>query len=225
MPIEVAHFIYTLILFFCLVYGLVIIKKLSLTLKIIVVYVLASVIAEAIGFYTLHIHDYPTINAANYNVYTLAEIGFLGAYFYQILVNRRIKQFVLFISGSLFLINLAQTIQGEYYLDESNAKMYLIIGAYHISLTLTYFVQIIQLNEPDLFKPEFWVCTGLLFFYGGGFLLTGLIDYLVQTDKTLARQVFTLNHLLNIVLYSMIGYAFFAAWKNQKLSSLSLEEQ
>ncbi|MFN4084792.1 MAG: hypothetical protein ACK4LB_02550 [Spirosomataceae bacterium] len=186
---------------------------------------MASAIAEAIGFYSLEIHDKPKLNEFNYNIYTLAETGFLGAYFYQILVNRGIKQFVLFISGSLFLINLAQTIQGEYYLDESNAKMYLIIGAYHISLTLTYFVQIIQLNEPDLFKPEFWVCTGLLFFYGGGFLLTGLIDYLVQTDKTLARQVFTLNHLLNIVLYSMIGYAFFAAWKNQKLSSLSLEEQ
>lgn len=225
MPIEVAHFIYTLILFFCLVYGLVIVQKLNFPLKIIVVYVLASVVAEAIGFYTLHIHDYPTINALNYNIYTLAEIAFLGIYFYQILVNRRVKQFNLLISSTLFLINLAQTIQGEYYLDESNAKMYLIIGGYHILLSLIYFIQIVQQNEPDLFKPEFWVCTGLLFFYAGGFLLTGLIDYLVQTDKTLARQVFTLNHLLNIVLYSMIGYAFFAAWKNQKLLSLSSEEQ
>ena len=221
---EAVHFVYILTLLTCIVYGFLVYQGLTKTLRIIVSYVMASVIAEAIGFYSLEIHDQPQLNTLNYNIYTLAEVGLLGGYFYHLLTIQRIKPIVAVLSGTLFLINLIQSIQGSYFLDESNAKMYLIIGVYHIFLCLLYFIQIIQQNEPDLFKPTFWVCTGLLFFYGGGFLLTGLIDLLVQTDRTLARQVFTLNHLLNIVLYSMIGYAFFAAWKNEKSLLSSLEE-
>lgn len=222
---EVVHLSYIVTLLTCIVCGVLVFSALSGPLRIIVFFVLASVIAEAIGFYTLKIPDQPHLNAINYNIYTLAEVGLLGAYFRQLFPHRRIKQSIVLLSGGFFLINLFQSIQGYYFLDESNAKMYLIIGVYHIFLCLLYFIQIIQQNDLDLFKPTFWVCTGLLFFYGGGFLLNGLIDILVQTDLALARQVFTLNHLLNIVLYSMIGYAFFAAWKNQKSLSSSSEER
>lgn len=222
--VEAVHGAYVVTLLVCIVYGFVVFRSIPLPLQIIVSYVLASVIAETIGFYTLKIQSKPQWNTLNYNLYTLAEVGLLGAYFYQIILTPRIRLLIIGISSFLLVINLVQSLQGSYFLDDSNAKMYLTIGVYHILLSLLFFIQIIQQNEPDLFKPDFWVCTGFLFFYGGGFLLTGLIEYLVQTDITLAQQVFTLNHLLNIVLYSLIGYAFFVAWKNQKSLLSSSEE-
>jgi hypothetical protein len=54
-------------------------------------------------------------------------------------------------------------------------------------------------------SPEFWICSGLLFFYCCGFPLYGFLNYWGEFIRTNFILIFT---ILNIFLYSLFTIAF-----------------
>ncbi|WP_461102179.1 hypothetical protein [Spirosoma koreense] len=67
--------------------------------------------------------------------------------------------------------------------------------------------QIVQLNQ----EPLFWIATGILFFYTGNLIATGFYHRLLVHSKTLARNLYYLNYLLNIIRYILYSIAFYVA--------------
>jgi len=69
--------------------------------------------------------------------------------------------------------------------------------------------------------PEFWVCTGILFFFAGTFFQMGLHSFLFRTNRELANRLYVINHLLNILLYGLLTVGFLCKASQKKLSSSS----
>jgi len=67
--------------------------------------------------------------------------------------------------------------------------------------------------------PEFWICTGILFFQTGAFFLMGLLNYLTRTSIDVATKLYSINHLLNILLYSLYTIGFVCKVGQKKLLS------
>lgn len=80
-----------------------------------------------------------------------------------------------------------------------------------------YLYQLLQRESyvPLRSIPEFWVGAGVLFFYAGAFFLMGLLNYLTKTDYALAKRLFFINHLLNIILYGLYSVGFL--WKVEQV--------
>lgn len=185
------------------------------SIRFIYFFALSSLIAETFGFYFLKISVNEKLNDLNFNVYTFLEIGLIALFFKENFHKLYLGNFILFFSSLLLIFNLYLTINWGSEII-SNKSFWLIIGIYHTFLSLFYFYQAIIQHIDAFREPAFWVSFGLLAFYGCGFLLTGFINYLVKIDLLLARQVYSLNHFLNIILYSSITYSFVLEWKRKK---------
>ena len=66
---------------------------------------------------------------------------------------------------------------------------------------------------PTILKhPDFWICCGLLIFFGGTFFSHGLYSYLHSLDRQQALRLFSIvNKPLNIILYSCLIIGFVCA--------------
>lgn len=87
-----------------------------------------------------------------------------------------------------------------------------------IALSALYFKDLlVEKIENELFdNPDFFISIGVLTFHSGSFLVMGLVNYIYLEDKELARSVFSINHILNIIYYGLITYAFYIQWKSTK---------
>lgn len=207
--------LYLIVLISSLLVGIILFRTQNIITKAIFGLIVCSVIAETIGYYTLHITSNKLINSFNYNIYTFFEIICIGYFFYLVLEGRFIKHLVAFFSLILIILNLYYTFE-NFWLSACNVFVYLLIGIYHIVLAMVFFTQILMSNKAFFNEPAFYIVTGLLFYYAGGFMLSGLIDILVEKNIYIARKVFTLKHLLNIIQYSLFAIAFYIQWKNKK---------
>lgn len=86
-------------------------------------------------------------------------------------------------------------------------------------LSLVYFKQLLDSDVNVVKNPNFWIVTGILFFNAGFFFLSGFVSYLSQKDLELARKLFSINHLLNIIYYSLVAYGFICQRRLAKSSS------
>jgi hypothetical protein len=87
---------------------------------------------------------------------------------------------------------------------------------------ILYFYQLLtrQIELDISSNPNFYIVTGILLFHACSFLVMGLVNYVYVLNPVLAKQVYSINHILNIIYYSLIAYGFYIQWKSTK-SSLS----
>lgn len=68
-----------------------------------------------------------------------------------------------------------------------------------------------MLKEKTILNPEktfeFWICTGLLFFFSGNFLLFVFSNFLMTIDMTSYEPIWKIHIVLNLMLYSMYSIA------------------
>jgi hypothetical protein len=67
----------------------------------------------------------------------------------------------------------------------------------------------------------FWICSGLLIYYLGSVIINALFEYLRNNDLgEEGKKIYgTINHTLNVILYSSFCIAFFLCPNNKKTSS------
>lgn len=66
--------------------------------------------------------------------------------------------------------------------------------------------------------PEFWIATGILFFFAGSFFVVGLINFFIRQDQALAMRLYTINHVLNLVFYTLYIIGLLCKVRLTKLS-------
>ncbi|MGC8751466.1 hypothetical protein, partial [Hydrotalea sp.] len=86
-----------------------------------------------------------------------------------------------------------------------------------------YFIETILQPTPVtlVHMPDFWICSGLLFYYAVSFPIYGFVNFVNSLPGAILRNFNLFIQILNIILYTMFSIAFLCRFKVTK-SPLSL---
>lgn len=157
-----------------------------------------------------------------YHAFQPVEYGLFAMYFFYTLRQPVVRELIQF---SIALMVVFSIVNALFYQSiwSQNSYSFMLEAALLLVWSVLYFFQLYTKFTPQKLweLPEFWVSTGILFFYAGSFFQMGIHRYIIQVDKELAKQLFVINHLLNIFLYSLITVGFLCKASQKKLSSSS----
>lgn len=89
-----------------------------------------------------------------------------------------------------------------------------------------YFFETLLRPTPVILvrMPDFWICSGLLFYYAVSFPIYGFVNFIYSLPHALLRNFNLFIQILNIILYTMFSIAFLCRFRVTKSPlSLSLE--
>lgn len=204
------------ILSFCFLTGLIYYKSFNLPIKIMYLYVSVSFVTEVLGFYSLYISSEKKVNFVLYNIYAPVSFFILSLFFYRVIDNKNTKKNVILLVlliGFVHIFFIFDSLSNKY-----NFKIFLLSITILSIYSILFLRQILDSEASIYLNPHFWIVTGILFFYAGYFFLSGFINYISLKDPILARKLFTINHLLNIIYYSLVTYGFICQRRLAKLS-------
>jgi hypothetical protein len=176
--------------------------------------ILCTFFVEWIGFYSLYLGPKKQINTIIYSIFNPLEFSLIGAYFYSIIEIKKQQKYILII----ILIVVLTEITGSFF-KLSMFRLLMIAYFFSSVFSLFYLKKLLDEEANILQNPNFWIVTGILFFNAGFFFLSGFVTYVSQRDLQLAQKLFSINHLLNIIYYSLITYGFICQ-RNLAKSSL-----
>lgn len=177
--------------------------------------IISTAFVESVGaFYILFYNkSHPWI----YKIYVIVEYSLICFYFLRILKPLNITKVIkLTLTGPPVYIFLLIAFPEEFgYL---NKYKFLFIAFLIVIWSAFYFKNLLDTSlELNLKKdPNFYINTGFLLFFGGSFFLMGLIFYVQERDMALARNLYSINHVLNIFYYSLLAYGFICHSKSMK---------
>lgn len=177
--------------------------------------VIITFIVEAVGTYYIRIigTSHPWI----FKVYTIFEYGLISLYFLRIHKNIFLRKLI-YISMLIPVVTMALLLLYPDRFVMLNKYKFMMIALLIVSWSIMYFRNLLKSNVELNLKndPHFYVNTGFLLFFGGSFFLMGLIFYIKERDINLARNLYSINHVLNIFYYSLLAYGFICHSKSMK---------
>ncbi|WP_439417090.1 hypothetical protein [Larkinella sp. GY13] len=173
-------------------------------------------IVEGIGYYHLRMIKnsnfiYHFYQPVEYTLVALFYINTLDRTLVRKVIRASIPVFVIFcLLNSLFFQSI----------HSPNSNCFMVEAVLLIAWSGFYFYELFNSNTEERIWsiPDFWVCTGVLFFYAGTFFLMGLLNYLYKVDMGLAKKLYVINHILNILLYSLYAVGFICKARQTKSS-------
>jgi hypothetical protein len=181
--------------------------------------VITLVLVEAVGYYYLTV--FGRVATWIFHLYQPVEYALLALYFYGIIKQPVVKKAILVSMPIVLVANILNATIGQG-LGKLSTYTFLFSAFLFCVWAIMYFRQLLS-TEIDIViweNPNFWICIGVLFFYGGVFFQMGLTNYLIQTDRPMAEFLYKLiNHLLNVVMYGLFTYGFIcqAKYRNTQL--------
>lgn len=195
------------ILSICFLVSIVDYCKLSRAISWVYFYILVTFFVEWIAFYSLHISEKRQVSVELYSLYIPFSFLIISVYFSRLLKSKNAQVFLKIsvpLVLSFYILNDVTDID----LLILNYKTYMVTFAITTIYCILYFLEILKEDFDLLRNANFWIVTGMLFFYSGFFFLSGFINFIAGQDKILARKLFSINHILNIIYYSLITYGF-----------------
>ncbi|CAN5565111.1 hypothetical protein BH09BAC4_BH09BAC4_29740 [soil metagenome] len=198
--------LYLAVLTGCLLYALWHRRSLDGPFKWLFALICITWIVEAIGYWGL-------VTGRNSNVvfhiFQPTEYALLASFFAGYFAKTRTTQLahVSIISFAIFCFIDALFIEK---INAINSLSFSVEAILLILWCAYYFYALYKQDEVLHIRqiPEFWICTGILFFQTGAFFLMGLLNYLTRTSPDVATKLYNINHLLNILLYSLYTIGF-----------------
>jgi hypothetical protein len=201
------NFTYMFVLSISFLIGTYYLPTLKRDTKIIWLYVGISFSIEWLGFYNRFISEEKLIKPIIYQYYSIIESILYYLYFRTILHGKDSQRLILlffFLTLVVLFIDLYLNSQSNF----QNFKFYLIPMILYSLVTILYFRQLLDSIIELKNNPNFWIVTGILFFNTSFFFLSGFINYIRDRDLNLATKLYSINHVLNIIYYSLITYGF-----------------
>jgi hypothetical protein len=169
-------------------------------LKAFSIFLLLTLAIECLGYFLIK------KNTWMFNIFTGVEFIFYLSVYRYILTSISQKKVILLFITSFILASLGNMIffQGLFKFNNysySYGSMLVCICA------IMYFLQLLHHTNPQPLTriPMFWISTGLLIFYACNFFYMGLLNYLIGVSMDLARELFMIISLLNIMMYSLFS--------------------
>ncbi len=175
--------------------------------KSILYFVILSFFTEWIGFYYLYLSDIKKVNTVVYYLFSPLEFFFISTFFAGLIISKIIKKIILILIPIVGVIFLYFGLPSKSDLM-ANFNLFMISNFLFASYSIIYLKQLLEKEIIFFNEPTFWIVLGILFFETGFFFLSGFIKYIGIQNINLARKLFSLNHILNIIYYSLITYGF-----------------
>ena len=93
-------------------------------------------------------------------------------------------------------------------------------GLLVVALCIFYFFELFQLPKSvNLTRnPDFWICSGLLFYFSCGFPLVGMTNNLTKMPLFIIMNLNSILNVLDILFYTSLVIAFLCRLKIRKSS-------
>ena len=143
-----------------------------------------------------------------YNVFFVIEFSFFVLAIFKEISNLFYKRIIAFFYFSYIILVIINII---FLQPITQFHIYTFtFGSFVMVITSSLFLyELVNNTEDDFFRePFFWICTGLLFFYTGNFLLMSSLNYVNTNFKGLAKKLFLITELLSILEYLLFIMAF-----------------
>tara|TARA_R110002124_G_scaffold283339_1_gene459237 strand:- start:21 stop:656 length:636 start_codon:yes stop_codon:yes gene_type:complete len=181
-------------------------KALNGDLKPIFWLLILSVITEAIGAYYLLMGE-RVVNNKIFHIYQPLEYIALALFFINVVENHKFKQIIRI---SIPIVTLAHILNSVYFqnLNQPPSNGFLLTSFFVCIWSMLFYYSILTIEtEKKIWRnSNFIMGTGILFFYAGAFFVMGLIQIVSQYDIALGKRLFNINHVLNILMYSLFTY-------------------
>jgi hypothetical protein len=181
--------------------------------KFVLFLVFIAFFTESLGTYIVYILTKKA--SVLYNIFAFIELFLFSAYYYE--DNTLFQKHKVIFLGTFSVIALTY---GYIIFQKGFVPMtYYAFGqlAYVIcSLFGLYKLLNFDFESNLLTKPEFWINIGVLLFFSGVFFLYTIIVYVSKNDLDLAQKLFSINHILSIVYYSLLSVGLICQIKYQK---------
>lgn len=176
----------------------------------------AAVLSEFFAYYGPKIWGYKN-NLPVYNIYHLFE--FCGvAYFYRFIIhNIKIKTaidifliaYTLYWAVNVFIIHN---------IGDWNSNIEVVGGVFTVFLAATYCYRLFVSDELVHFRTssEFWISVATIIYYSTMLPITGMFYYLTAHFTTLALHLTDYLKVANILMYSLIIYAYLCRVRMKK---------
>lgn len=170
----------------------------------------ASNLIDLSGQANIHIYNYFT--AFEFSFYLLAIRAMVGS----VQARRLLLIFsLLYAVGSAIYIYFFLPPLHFHAISYSIGCLLMVMGAVY------YFYELFK--RPKSIKllnsPDFWICTGLLFFYCSSFPLFGLVNFWNDVPKFIIMNFASIIYILNVFLYTLFSIAFLCRMKSRKYIS------
>jgi uncharacterized membrane protein YfcA len=201
----------------CLLIAVISLRKNGhLLWRSIIIFLLITCVAEIMGIYVKRLylsnmgHFHP--NAWVYNILIFFQIGFFSLMFFELLKKySNAKPIILSCLVALMAFHIYNIFERSIYVYDERTKTVMSILFVLYSFYF-YYCLLKDDNHEELRKlPDFWLATGVLFFYFGTTAFNLFYDNLSQI---LSRSKDSLSYLkyitntLNIILYGCWSYSF-----------------
>ena len=186
-------------------------------LKVFSLFLLFILIVETISA----IQDIYAINNLLFvNLVTVFELTFYIYFVREIIRSRLVKRILLYcliIYPAVFLVNILLVQGSVVFHSMTYALACLVIIFSCIFYFWEMFQQTYSINLAR--QPEFWICSGLLFYYACTFPVYGAVNLLNVLPKVILKNLLFILVLLNILQYLSFTIAFLCRLRNRKSMS------
>ena len=156
-----------------------------------------------------------TFNVKNklivYNTFVLIQFMAYGLYFLNVIKFKCFKKVCvafLLLFPVIWLVTVG-CLLGIY---KWNSYIHVAASAFTIIACSIFFYQLYTDDELVYLSRniEFWIAAALFIFYTCNLPYTGMLNYLINNALPVAENLGYVLRLLNIVMYSLIFYAFYS---------------
>lgn len=147
-------------------------------------------------------------NVVLFNVFNMIDVWLIAGVVHTLLDNKKYKKFTRICLPLLSLLWL-------YKMYDHGADRYLSKHMIIYSLFLmVIFFRLMYENSTsgvaNLFRrPVFIVCVALMVDYGCSIPLFGTLNYFIETDVVMAKNLLYIGHVVNTLRYVLIAIAFY----------------
>lgn len=155
-----------------------------------------------------------------YHIFSFIEYPLFCLFLIDAIKTSNVKKIVL-ISIPVFILSALSLSIFYYHFNNFPGGNINLEGIFQC-IVCTYILFNLDVEEdiPILKNQYFWICSGILIFFGTTFFFNGLLTYVFSYNATKALTLFSIiNKPLNIILYSFIFIGILCSLKTRSFSS------
>jgi len=151
-----------------------------------------------------------------FNPLTILQVCFYFFVLYRIIHNKAVKRI------ALYLIILYPLVAGYNILfiqkHTFHSMTYSLGGLLVVTLCVYYFLELFQSRRSTnlMRQPDFWICSGLLFYFTCTFPIYGLLNFLKQPSRFIISNINIIFGVLDGLLFTSFAIAFLCGLKTRK---------
>jgi hypothetical protein len=156
-----------------------------------------------------------------YHLFTLIEYSFFCWFLLDAIPSSRVRKIAVFTIPFYLILSFSLSI--FYYHFTGFPGLNIEMEAMLLSVLCTYILFSLDVREDAsiLRNQYFWICSGILIFFGTTFFFNGLLTYVLSVNPTKAVMLFGLiNKPLNLTLYAFILIGILCSVTRKRLSTL-----